>query len=151
VTRPPSIVLFERLYLGSLALYLINSAVFWSSNRAIAMSTPQVQASPEAASMVGVIMVASLAITAGISLLFWWLVARQRSTVGKWLVVATEVIGALFGLFALFQLVRGVAPNVPSAALGIVSTALAVVAAIVLFRPDATAWLGEEDAGTPQP
>ena len=148
MTRPPSIVLFERLYLGSLAIYLINAAMFWTQSRDTVAAMPQIQANPAIAALVPPIMLGSLAVTVLFAILFWWLVARQRSEVGKWLVVVTEAIGGLFGLFALLQLVWGTAVNPTAAAIGLLATALAVAAAVVLFRPDARAWFGEEPGVT---
>ena len=149
--RPSSIVSFERLYLGSTALYVINAALYWSATREIMASTPQAQANPAVVSMLGAIMTGSLALTVVVSLLFWFLVARQRSVVGKWLVVVSEAVGVLFAAVALLRLARGTSPNPPSVVMGLVSTALAVAAAVFLFRPDAKVWLGEDAIADEEP
>lgn len=138
--RPPAIVAFERLYLGSTLLYVIVSAVFWSQTRELMLAF---QGAQGVAGMITGIMVVTLLITLGASLLLWWLVARQRSVVGKWLVVATEVIGVIGGLFALLRLIQGSTPNAAQSAMTLVVTALAVAAAAMLFRADARAWFGE--------
>lgn len=110
--RPPSIVLFERLYLGSLMLWAVNTALFWSRTREIMAQNPQLQANPQVAAIVAPLMIASLVATVGVSLLFWFLVARRGSVAGKWLVVVTEALGALFALIAILRLVQGRTPNI---------------------------------------
>ena len=149
MSRPPSIILFERLYLGSIALYILNAALFWTQNRALVAAMPQLRANAQLASLVGAIIVGSLVVTLLLSLLFWWLVAKQRSEAGKWAVVVTEVIGALLAVLPLIRLVQGATPNVVGAVLGLASTALAIWAATLLFRPDAQPWFGEQDAAEP--
>lgn len=146
VTRPPSIVAFERLYLGSILLGIVNAIAFWSINRAAILDLPQVQASTGMTGMVDGMLIGSLAINVAISLLFWWLVARQGSVVGKWLVVVTEAIGLVMAILPLLRLLRGTAGNVPGTVLALVSTALAVAAAAMLFRADANGWFAARDA-----
>ena len=46
VPRPPSIQRFELLYLGSLALFLVTTALFWTQAQAQATAMPQLQANP---------------------------------------------------------------------------------------------------------
>ena len=148
--RPPSIILFERLYLGSLVVFLLGTAAFWSRTQAIAQekiaAMPQAQANSAIGSIMTGTMAGTVVLVAAVSVLFWWLVARQRSAVGKWLVVATEVLGALSALSAIFTLVRGTNPNPPGAIVQLVATLLAIAAAVLLFRPDTRPWFGE-DAG----
>lgn len=150
MSRPPSILLFERLYLGSILLYVVNAVVFWSTTRAMVLQSPQIQQTPALASMMVGIMIATVALMVAVSLLLWWLVARARSNVGKWLVVVTEAIGAVLALFSLLGIARGTAGNVPGIVLGLLGTALAIAAAAVLFRADARDWLaGDELDETP--
>lgn len=147
MTRPSSIVAFERLYLGSIAVYLLNALVFWSTNRELMNSMSQIRSAPGLAELIGPIAIATLVVTVLISLLFWFLIVRKRSAVGKWLVVATEVIGVLMAVPALISLVSGTAPNPPGVALSLLATALAVAAAAMLFRADAKAWFAEGSVG----
>ncbi|WP_419808788.1 hypothetical protein [Sphingomonas sp.] len=141
--RPPSIAAFERLYLGSTALYVIVTLIYWSATREMMAASSQVQSNPQVGGMIGGIMIGSFAVTVLVALLLWWLVARGRSVVGKWLVVGTEAIGAIGGLLALLRLARGTAGDLTQALLGLLVTALAIAAAAMLFRADATAWLTE--------
>ena len=147
--RPPAIQLFERLYLGSLALYLIGAALFWGRTQATIAAMPQLQANPAIGSFVIVIMVGTIVVIAAASLLFWWLVVRQRSAVGKWLVVVTEALGALSALATLVQLLRGLSLNPAGSALNLVATARLVGAAVALFRPGADAWFAEGERREP--
>lgn len=142
--RPASIVAFERLYLGSLLLYIVVTAVFWTRTRETMLTMPQMRANPDVAGIIGPIMIGSFAVTVGVALLFWWLVARKHSVAGKWLVVVTEAIGALFAIFALLRLVQGTADSTVGSALSLLVAGLAIAAAVMLFRPDARAWFGED-------
>ena len=143
MTRPASIIRFEQLYLASFALWAINALANWSTARATLVNNPQIGANPGMAGMVGGMLGVGAVIVAGVSLLLWWLVARKASVVGKWLVVVTEGLGVLFALFGLLALVSGRAPSALLAISGLVATALAVAAAVMLFRPDADAWLSD--------
>lgn len=139
--RPSSVALFERLYLASIAVYFFNAVLFWSGTRALMAATPRIQADAAMAALVTPIMAVSLAVALSLSLLFWMMVVRWRMVTGKWLVVVTEAIGGALGLVSLVRLLGGHSPNPGSVALGLVSTAMAVAAAAMLFRPDAAAWL----------
>ena len=145
MNRPPSIIAFERLYLGSIVLSIINAIAFWSFNRDAIAAMPQVQESPGLAALINIMLIVSLAITVAVSLLFWWLVARAGSVVGKWLVIVTEGLGVLFAIVPLLNLVRGHAANVPGTVVTLVCTALAVAAAAMLFRADVDAWIAARE------
>ena len=143
VQRPPSIVAFDRLYLSSVVLYLLNAVLFWTATRAI-MLTSLPAANPAVARLLPTIMAGSLVVTVAVSLLLWWLVVRARNVAGKWLVAATEAIGAVLAALALVRLAGGASINTPSVLLGLISTALAIAAAAMLFRPDAVAWFATD-------
>ena len=142
--RPPSIIAFERLYLASLAVYLVSGFLSWTTARETALSATGARGNTEAMqAAIGPVMLVTLAVTVLVSVLLWYLVARRRSIVGKWLVVVSEAIGAVLAVLAIVQLVASGAPNAAGIALGAISTALAVVAAVMLFRPDTKPWFGE--------
>ena len=146
MARPSAIVWFERLYLASIGIYVANALVFWSENRALMETVPQVRAAPALTGLIGPIAIATLAITVLGSLLFWFLVVRRRSAAGKWLVVVTEVVGVLAAVPAILALARGTAPNPPGVALSLLATGLAVAAAAMLVRSDAAAWFSPGDS-----
>lgn len=143
MTRPPSIVRFEQLYLGSIAVWLLTTLGFWSLNRKLIEENPQTAANPQMQSFALTLMVATAVIVLAVSVLLWWLAARRASPVGKWLVVATEALGVLLALYSLYLLATGAAPNVVNALGNLISTALAASAALLLFRPDAKAWFAD--------
>ena len=149
--RPPSIVLFERLYLGSLLLWAINTAAFWSTTRQVMADNPTYAANPQIQAIMVPLMIGSVAVVALVSLLLWYLVARQASVAGKWLVVVTEALGVLAAVMTLYRLVSATTGSPVMAAIGLVVTALAVASAVMLFRPDARAWLGEENPRDVEP
>lgn len=146
MTRPHSILAFERLYLGSIAVSAIQAGLFWPQFRASMAAMPQVQNNATVASIMGGVMGMLLIAILLFSLLFWYLVARARSIAGKWCVVVTEAIGAVVAVPALLRLARNGTDNPTSLALGLLATVLAIAAAAMLFRADAGTWLyADED------
>lgn len=95
--RPASIVTFERLYLGALAIGVINTVMSWSTNQAqMAAQTAQV---PEAGQIISWLVPVATAIGVGISLLLWYFIARRGAAVAKW--IATILVVAAVGFMAL--------------------------------------------------
>lgn len=141
--RPVSIVNFERLYLGSFVLWLVSTLAFWSTTSQTMLTNPAVTANPQMAQLVTPIMLGAFVVVAAVTLLLWYLVARKASSVAKWFVVAFEAIGVLKTIPVLLAIARGTTGNVLLAVIGLVCTALAVAAAVMLFKRDARAWLGE--------
>lgn len=137
MTRPQSIIWFERFYLGALALGLLNTMLNWS------VIQQQLGTSAASSILPGWFMPAILGIAFAINLLLWYLVARRRSVVAKWFVTVLFIIG----LFGLLGLVRGQVPGriVPFTILNYLLNAAAVV---MLFRPDTKRWFaGKRDLG----
>ena len=121
--RPPSIVLFERLYLGGLAVGLVNSAL-------LVTSVSEAEFAAEGTSFFGILATALV-----ISLLLWFFVA-------KWILIALFALG-LLGLPAIlgegdFDVTDGLT----------VATWLLQAAAIwMLFRPDSAEWFRGSHSG----
>ena len=137
MTRPPSIVNFERCYLGALVVATVNSALNWQRMMAI----PAVQ---QAQVTIGAWYVpVTTALGYVIPLVLWYFAARRASVVAKWMVAV------LFGLGVL-GLIAGLALGTMSPGLGgvlsVVAFVLNAVAVWLLFRPDARAWFGETNA-----
>lgn len=126
------------LYLGALAIGLITTLLTW--NQTIAL----MQVDPSTAAVATPIMIGSLVIGFGISLLLWFLVSRMRSTIAKWVLTVFFVIGVLS---VLFTFANGTFPPGLAGVLSIVSTVLQGVAVYMLFRPDAVAWFRGEPTG----
>ena len=130
--RPKSIVMFERLFLGSLVLGALNVLLSYQDAAA------QV-ANDRGAQQLGLGSGFFIGVTAGsfaVYLLLWFLIARQASSVAKWVLTVCVALGVLFALPALTG-----SWNV-TLALSLVIHALEILALVYLFRPDATAWLG---------
>jgi hypothetical protein len=126
--RPRSILLFERLFLASLLLWCIVQAMTWNYRIALLAANPVI-ATP-AAAMAAVV----LAILA-VSVAVWYFAARRA---------VCSAITFVLGLIAIGQ------PGLPGPVVKLLSvavSALCAVAAVPLFRPDATIWFGEDTIG----
>lgn len=132
--RPKSIELFERCYLGGWAVGLINTVIRWSdmqSDPRIVEATQAVGTGPLlAVSVIGLL----------IPLILWFFIARKGSVIAKWILVVITAIGVVS---LAFSLARGALPTSVGGLLGLVGITLNIVAATLLFRPDAKLWFGE--------
>ncbi len=120
--RPASIVWFERLYLGSLLIGVVQSVIGWKD--AIALASPAFLLTVQAvvfAFLVGLIL----------------LVSRERSNVAKWINVVLFVLG-LPVIVSLLVTEK----QVGSALLAIVQTLMQGIGLGLLFTASARAWLG---------
>lgn len=133
--RPVSIVWFERCYLGALLIGLINAALRWPEMTAAAANQPNVdQLGP---SFVPTILIVSLVVGFGISLLLWYFAARRRANVAKWIITIFFVLGLLsLGFTAM----TGAFPKGLGGVVSVVTWVLNAIAVWQLFRPDAEAW-----------
>ena len=143
--RPPSIVLFDRLYLASLGVYLLDLILFWSAKREAVLRSPQLQMRPDLVGVVVPLMIAMMLVVTLVSVALWWAVARRGSGAAKWIVVATEAIGVLLQAPALIAVLTGRADPLVSILLELVATVLAVAAAAMLFRSDARPWFAQRE------
>ena len=139
--RPQSIELFEKVYLGSIALGLVNTAFSWG-----ALTASLKTVGDGAMTMGPGVMVGSIALSLVISLLLWFFIARRASNVAKWIYVVITAIG-VFGV--LSSLANPLTPKGLTMIGGFVATALQVFAAWLLFKPDAAAWLESKGANGP--
>ena len=136
--RPQSIVLFDRLFLASLVIGLINAILTYDSVVAATAGDPTLQQIGWGGGAVIVVMAISLLIP----LLLWYLIAWRASNIAKWVLVVMTAIGLFFIGFDPDNLTS--LSNLASLA----TTLLQVVAIVMLFRADARAWL-EGDAQPP--
>ncbi len=140
--RPPSIVMFERLFLASLALSVISFLVGYEATMDELARQPgmaQVGFGSE-------ILIGTMVVSTAIYLLLWFLIARKASNVAKWFLVAFTAIGAATLLYSLAALGLNTDLN---AIMGYVYYVLAVAAVVFLFKPDAVAWLKGEKPADP--
>jgi hypothetical protein len=136
--RPQSIELFEKVFLGSIVVGLINTALSWSQVNAM-LADPRLNAAGVGSGT----LVFGLVVGIVIPLLLWYFIARRASNVAKWIFVVLTALG-LFGF--LSSLANPLAPKGLITVIGAVAVALQVYAAWLLFRPDAAAWLESKGA-----
>lgn len=132
--RPPSIILFERLFWSSTLVSIVTTFITWNEMATAFDREAGVGRSSGSFGVVFVILVISLAIVFAL----WYAIARRGSNVAKWIYVVLAAIGALQTIAGLFN------PDglgTLSLAGSLLSTALSVASAAVLFRADAVAWL----------
>jgi len=135
--RPKSIIMFERLFLASLALGALSVVLNYQALTDLAANDPSMrQVGLGSGFLIGI-----LAVSYAIYLLLWYLIARRASSAAKWILVVFTVIGVLSDL-------PGLAGGWNSTlALSLVVYALEILAVVYLFRPDAKAWFdGQEQA-----
>ena len=138
--RPQSIVLFERLFLASLAVDAIFTAVTYDESVRALAADPQMQQLGLGGGFVIGLVVARLAFY----LLLWFLIARKAVNAAKWILVVCAAIGVATMLPVLTHASYG------TATLASLAAELLELAAIVfLFRADATAWLKGGHAADP--
>lgn len=134
--RPTSIIWFERLYLASTLLWLIQEALAWPNTRQIVADSPQ--AAQLGADTIVSLYVGSMAFIAILSVLLWYFAARQRANVAKWIIVGCFAIGLFFYLPGQLATLRN-APSLQSA-IAVAVLLLTAGAIAMLFRRDAVAW-----------
>ena len=136
--RPPSIVWFERSYLGATAVSLVNVALSWQATLNRLSENPAAAQLGE--SFGRTVLMLGTAIAVVIPLTLWFFTARKRSTVAKWVIVAFFALGVLS---IAGEPKRGTLQSGLTGVLMIVAFVLNGVAVWQLFRPDARAWFGQ--------
>jgi hypothetical protein len=137
--RPPSILMFERLFLGSLALSVVSYFVNYESMLRDLETQPGVAELGLGSGFA----IGSMAVGLAIYLLLWFFIARKASSVAKWILIAflaLSVISLPAMVMALWDL---------GVVLGLAVYALEVAAAVYLFRDDAAAWFKGEVSTDP--
>lgn len=140
MTRPQSILTFERCYLGALAVGLVNTAIGWST----IMRVPAVA---QAQAMFGSwYLPTTTAIGFIIPLILWYFAARRRSVVAKWIITVFFGFGVI-GI--LINLAMGSFASSLGGVLSITALVLNAIAVFMLFKPDAKTWFGERTTDVP--
>lgn len=126
--RPPSIIRFEQFYLGATAitvvLQMLNFAGLVGPDRSEALGTA------------GMLIV--LAMSYGMTFLFWYLIARRASNITKWVLVVITVLGVI-GTVPL--LIAQGQSNLGYSLIVSLVFVLQLIAIAYLFRRDAAEWL----------
>lgn len=129
--RPKSIILFERLYLASLAIAILVQALDYSDMMAALAKEPTFR---EAGVGGGAVIGLLSAAYAGY-LLLWFLTARVGLNAVKWILVVLTALD-------VFVALRGFGgPWDTMLVLTLAVRVLEVAAVAFLFQPDAVAWL----------
>ena len=135
MTKPDSIRKFDKLYLGSIVLSLVNFALNYG---ALAEQVRQ-ETAAAGVELGGGVLLFGIAFSTLISLLLWFLVSRKRIGFIKWILLLL-VVWSLVGLpEALANGIQG------TDILGLVVLAAQIAAIWFLFREDAKAWFRRED------
>lgn len=138
MTRPASIINFERCLWASMLLGVGSLALHWSVMIDGLKSDPTVAPMVESAVIfVGV----ALGIGFALSILLWYFVARKASNIAKWIYAVVMGFGAVSTLTSLND---PTSPTGLALAISLVSTALTAFSILFLFRPDARAWFGKD-------
>ena len=124
--RPRAIVLFERLYLVSLAIGLVVALVAWSR---------VVRTEPAVSEVPGAILVVP-GVTTGLILILVLLTSRARSTIAKYLLVLLFVLGAAFKVANAERIFEPGLMLVPQ----LFQIALQMLAFYCLFTEEARLW-----------
>ena len=140
--RPPSIIMFERLFLASLALSAIQFFIGYDAMIGEMEREPAFQQ----LGIGGGALTGTFVVGMAIYLLLWFLIARKASSVAKWILVVLSALGVVTFLasFASGQVTFDVV-----AMLGAGYYALEVAALVFLFRADANAWFRNEWTAEP--
>ncbi|MES2755395.1 MAG: hypothetical protein V4659_12100 [Pseudomonadota bacterium] len=133
--RPKSIVQFEYIYWGIIALGLLSTALSWNDMLA-SVQIQRMMAQVGSASVYGTVVIGLL-----IQLALWYFIARRGSVVAKWIFVLVTVAFGIVGTLWSFATVG--APNPLIAVVGVATVILEIIAIVLLFRPDTPAWFGE--------
>lgn len=149
--RPPSILSFERWYLASIGVALLQQILGLYIASSLFDRTPP-GLSPGAVTAIfaagGVI---GLLFYTGTPLVLWYLAARRRIEVAKWIILGLSVLSIANLLLAVVMLaflpLTGPLALQPYLLMiDTVAEALGALAIYFLLRPDATAWFrGQSD------
>lgn len=133
--RPESIVMFERLYLGALAVAVVNFALTWNSTQEYMANDPAVAA----AGLGNGFLISTMLLSFAIPLLLWYFIAKRGSNIAKWILVVLFGFGLISMIFSFGTMM---AMSGPIGLIGaLLTTALQAGAVYMLFKPDAVEWL----------
>lgn len=137
MTRPQSIIWFERSFLGAIGIGLVNAALNWSKVQTAVDATPGAGILPSG------FLIGTMIVSLVINLLLWYFAAKRGAVVAKWIIVVFFAIG-------LLSLVRVLVGGIAAPTMNLfayAALALQAVAVWMLFRPDAKAWFAGDRTG----
>jgi hypothetical protein len=128
--RPQAVERFEMLYIVSLALGLVTSALTWKA--ATVMASP---------AFVLIVQGGTLALIAGLVLL----VSRRSSNIARWVLLILFVVGVFFYIPTAGQLISD---SVVVGLISAVQIALQAIAMVSIFSQSAKPWFAKSPKGT---
>lgn len=133
--RPKSIARFELVYWLWLALNLLGLVLAWPST----MADPQIGAVVQQMPWFLYLVIGILVILLG-----WlgWSIARRASNIGRWIFV---IVAGISAVMVGRELANGYTPTDLPGWLTVAAAVVAVIGAVLLFRPDAKAWFAGSD------
>ena len=137
--RPQSIQMFEKLYLVSLIIGVLNFVVFFGDSMALLES----ELGGDTSGLGSGVMIGSFVVGMVISLTLWYFIARKGSNIAKWIFVVLTIWG-LVGIPTALTMMDS-----PQMIVTLAITAMQLVALFFLFRPDAKAWFSKEPPADP--
>jgi hypothetical protein len=137
--RPQSIIMFERLFLASLAVGAIITAIGYEEIVRVVTSDPGMQRFGLGSGF----LIGLIAVSYAIYLLLWYLIAHKAAAAAKWILVVFVALGGVAIPFALSG------PLDLTTIVNLAVYALEVAALIYLFRADAKAWFKGEQPADP--
>ena len=153
MTRPVSILRFERAYLVGWAIDFLLVVLTWNGSMAV-LESSMVGAAGSMSYLVQIVAVFT-AVSVLLPLIIWYFTAPRGSAVAKWIIVILFVLGVLGTLLGLLQ---GAALLAPIPLISLLALALRGYGVAMLFRPDAQPWFAgaepyearREDADLPR-
>ncbi|MEI4507880.1 hypothetical protein WBQ88_09845 [Sphingopyxis sp. CCNWLW253] len=137
MTKPDSIILFDRLFLVSLALGVLNFLFAWSDMSAKIARAPEFAATGFGTGF----LIASFAIGMILNLIIWYFISARASKIAKWILTAFFVIGLIS---MLSNLSNPLGPQGISLGVALVITVIQGAATYMLFRADSIAWFNRK-------
>jgi Na+-transporting NADH:ubiquinone oxidoreductase subunit NqrB len=131
--KPVSIIFFDRLFLGSLILGVLNFLFAWNDVSEKLASMPEFAAMGFGSGFI----IGTFAVGMIINLIIWYFISVRASKIAKWILVVFFAIGLLS---MLSNLSNPLGPQGLSLGIAIIITAIQGAAVYMLFRPDAAAW-----------
>ena len=135
VSRPKSIILFERLFWISVLLGIVATLLAWGPVR------EQLSADPNIAALATPLLIIGIVINLGLSFLLWLLIARRGNNTARWVMAVLYFISA--GLF-LNTALSDMFVFGPSTVVNIISWVFAVASLLCLFRRDTVTWFASD-------
>jgi len=131
--RPTSIIAFEWAMWASFFVALVSGLLDWDAILELYRTEPAIAAMGFGSGFI----IAMWVFSFGLTLLFWFTIARKGSKVAKWIYAVLMGLGVLMTLLTLTDpATLGGVSMIGS----LVSSALTTVSIFYLFRPDTAEW-----------